>query len=116
MNEKKTPLDEQYPAIDKLFHEVAQSSRYAQLADVSEVASIEDYKSNLFKNLESNVKNGAEYTEIEKRVDFDLEDLTMYAAFTGEEKGFITGYLHAAQLFCEIIKGQSLQLGVMERM
>lgn len=118
MSKKKQPINHQFAAIDSLFWEMLQDSDYyAHTTEVSDIAEIEKDKGTLFESLKDNIGKCVEYSEIEQKVDFYLENMITSAQVCGEEKGFILGFLYAAQLYIEVAAGRGLACAAaLERM
>ena len=113
MNKNKTPINKQFSAIDTLYWEMLEDSPYyANTTDVSGVDSIEDDKNKLYQSIEDGIKRGIEYDEIKQKADFMFESMIVNAQTCGEEKGFILGFLYAAQIFHEIGAGRELSYGL----
>ena len=109
MNNKKKPINQQYAAIDTLYWEMLQGNAYyGKSADVSGVVHIENDKKKLFDDIENGINKGLDFNDIKQTADFDFENASVTALTCGEEKGFILGFLYAAQIFTEISAGREL--------
>lgn len=108
-NNNKTPINKQFSAIDTLYWEMLQhSSYYAKTTEVSGIVGIENDKDKLYRSIENGIKKGNDYSEIKQNADLILDDVIVGAQVCGEEKGFILGFLYAAQIFQEIGTGHEL--------
>lgn len=114
MKNNKNAINQQFPAIDTLYWEMIQNSKYyAKTTDVSGVINIEDNKNRLYQSIEDEIKKDIDFREIKQNVEFRLEDVIAEAQVCGEEKGFILGFLYAAQIFHEIGAGHELSCSML---
>lgn len=110
MSNDKAPINQQFAAIDTLYWDMMmkKNSYYVKVGEVSSTIYFEKDKRKLFDDLEHGITNGLDIKDIKQTVDFNLENITSCAQMCGEEKGFILGFLYAAQMCGEINTGRDL--------
>lgn len=109
MNNNKIPINQQFAAIDVLYWNMLQGNDfYNKSAEVSGVIYIEEDKKKLLDDLEAGINEGLAFEDIRQTVDFGIDNAVTGALLSGEEKGFILGFLYAAQMGREIDTGRDL--------
>ena len=109
MNDNKIPINQQFAAIDALYWDMLQgNSFYAKIGEVSSLIYFEKDKKKLLDDLEHGITNDLNIDNIKQTVDFDIDNAMTSAQMSGEEKGFILGFLYAAQMYNEINAGRDL--------
>lgn len=109
MNDNKTPINQQFAAIDALYWDMLQgNSYYAKIGDVSSMIYFEKDKKKLLDDIEHGITNGLDVNDIKQTADLNFDNAATGAQMSGEERGFILGFLYAAQMFNEINAGRAL--------
>lgn len=101
MMNNQTPIEKQFPMIDTIFWNLLESEYYITIPETTgTMESVKKDEDSLMKMVEENGVTG----EALKRINNELCEVRTGAAFFGEEKGFILGFIHGVKMATDISK------------